>query len=194
MFAPLAVEVGAKRMNEMAVRFGFNRQPSIHYAVPTSVYPKAESLTSDLQLGVTGIGQGGVVATPLQMASVAQVIAGGGVMHPPYVAQLPISGSDREPAHRVIPPSVATGVAQMMQAVVAYGTGQPAQSSLATVAGKTGTAELGPGIKSDAWFIGYAPAQAPQVVVAVLIVHGGVGGTTAAPIARQVIDAALQNP
>ena len=194
VFAPLAVEVGAKRMNEMAVRFGFNRQPSMHYAVPTSVYPKAESLTSDLQLGVTGIGQGGVVATPLQMASVAQVIAGGGVMHPPYVAQLPISGSDREPAHRVIPPSVATGVAQMMQAVVAYGTGQPAQSSLATVAGKTGTAELGPGIKSDAWFIGYAPAQAPQVVVAVLIVHGGVGGTTAAPIARQVIDAALQNP
>ena len=194
VFAPLAVEVGAKRMNEMAVRFGFNRQPSMHYAVPTSVYPKAESLTSDLQLGVTGIGQGGVVATPLQMASVAQVIAGGGVMHPPYVAQQPISGSDREPAHRVIPPSVATGVAQMMQAVVAYGTGQPAQSSLATVAGKTGTAELGPGIKSDAWFIGYAPAQAPQVVVAVLIVHGGVGGTTAAPIARQVIDAALQNP
>ena len=53
----------------------------------------------------------------------------------------------------------------MMQAVVSYGTGQPAQSSLATVAGKTGTAELGPGIKSDAWFIGYAPAEAPRVVV-----------------------------
>ena len=82
----------------------------------------------------------------------------------------------------------------MMRAVVSYGTGVPAQSSLATVAGKTGTAELGPGIKSDAWFIGYAPAEAPRVVVSVLIVHGGVGGKTAAPIARQVIDAALQNP
>ena len=55
---------------------------------------------------------------------------------------------------------------------------------MATVNGKTGTAELGPGIKSDAWFVGYAPAEAPRVVVAVLIVHGGVGGKTAAPIAR----------
>jgi penicillin-binding protein A len=194
VFAPLAVSVGAKRMNEMAVRFGFNRTPSIHYAVPASAYPKVSSLTSDLQLGVTGIGQGGVVATPLQMASVAQVIAAGGVLHAPYVARLPISGSDREPSKRVISRTVAGEVGQMMRAVVSYGTGVPAQSSLATVAGKTGTAELGPGIKSDAWFIGYAPAEAPRVVVAVLIVHGGVGGTTAAPIARQVIDAALQNP
>ena len=103
--------------------------------MPTSVYPKAEPLTSDLQLGVTGIGQGGVVATPLQMASVAQVIAGGGLMHPPYVAQQPISGSDREPAHRVIPRTVAAGVAQMMQAVVAYGTG-PARAELAGDGGR----------------------------------------------------------
>jgi cell division protein FtsI/penicillin-binding protein 2 len=194
VFAPLAVDVGAKRMQDMAVRYGFNQTPSLHYPVPASVYPRAQSLTSDLQLGVTGIGQGGVVATPLQMASVAQVIAGGGVMHPPYVARLPISGSDREPSRRVVSPGVAAEVAQMMRAVVSYGTGVPAQSSLATVAGKTGTAELGPGIKSDAWFIGYAPAEAPRVIVSVLIVHGGVGGVTAAPIARQVIDAALQNP
>jgi peptidoglycan glycosyltransferase len=78
-----------------------------------------------------------------------------------------------------------------MRAVVAYGTGTAAASSLATVNGKTGTAELGPGIRSDAWFVGYAPAEAPRVVVSVLIVHGGVGGKTAAPIARAMIDAAL---
>ena len=53
---------------------------------------------------------------------------------------------------------------------------------------------LGKNIQGDAWFIGYAAAQAPRVVVAVLVVHGGVGGQTAAPIARAVIDAALENP
>ena len=78
----------------------------------------------------------------------------------------------------------------MMRAVVSYGTGTQAQSSIATVNGKTGTAEVGPDTKSDAWFVGYAPAEAPKVVVSVLIVHGGVGGTVAAPLARQMIEAA----
>jgi peptidoglycan glycosyltransferase len=62
---------------------------------------------------------------------------------------------------------------------------------VASIAGKTGTAEVAPGTKSDAWFIGFAPAQAPRVAVAVLVVHGGVGGKVAAPIARSVIDTAL---
>ena len=88
--------------------------------------------------------------------------------------------------------AVAGQVAEMMRAVVAYGTGTAASSALATVNGKTGTAEVGQGIKTDAWFVGYAPAEAPRVVVAVLIVHGGVGGDVAAPIARAMIDDALQ--
>ena len=135
-----------------------------------------------------------MVATPLQMASVAQVIAGGGVMHPPYVAQLPISGSDREPAHRVIPP-LGRGRGGADDAGGGRLRHRPARAELAGDGRRQDRhGRAGPGIKSDAWFIGYAPAQAPQVVVAVLIVHGGVGGTTAAPIARQVIDAALQNP
>jgi peptidoglycan glycosyltransferase len=92
----------------------------------------------------------------------------------------------------VITKHVADDVAEMMRAVVAYGTGTLASSSIATVNGKTGTAELGPGIKTDAWFVGYAPAEAPRVVVSVLIVHGGVGGQTAAPVARQMIEDALR--
>jgi peptidoglycan glycosyltransferase len=87
---------------------------------------------------------------------------------------------------------VAAKVAAMMRAVVSYGTGTAASSALATVNGKTGTAEVGPGIKTDAWFVGYAPAEAPRVVVSVLIVHGGVGGEVAAPIARSMIEAALR--
>jgi peptidoglycan glycosyltransferase len=87
---------------------------------------------------------------------------------------------------------VADEIAEMMRAVVSYGTGIQAQSSIATVNGKTGTAEVGPDAKSDAWFVGYAPAEAPKVVVSVLIVHGGVGGAVAAPLARQMIEAALR--
>ena len=99
MFAPLAVEVGAKRMNEMAVRYGFNRQPvdRLPRRRPACTR-KADSLTSDLQLGVTGIGQGGVVATPLQMASVAQAIAVGAACCIRRTScSSRISGSDREP-------------------------------------------------------------------------------------------------
>jgi peptidoglycan glycosyltransferase len=80
----------------------------------------------------------------------------------------------------------------MMEAVVTEGTGTAAAIPGVTVAGKTGTAEVGgPNIPSDAWFIAFAPAQAPKVAVAVLVVKGGVGGSTAAPIAREVLEAAL---
>jgi peptidoglycan glycosyltransferase len=126
------------------------------------------------------------------MASVGQVIASRGVLHPPWIARSPSQIHDRRASRRVITKHVADDVGEMMRAVVAYGTGTLASSSIATVNGKTGTAELGPGIKSDAWFVGYAPAEAPRVVVSVLIVHGGVGGQTAAPIARQMIEDALR--
>ena len=79
----------------------------------------------------------------------------------------------------------------MMEAVVSYGTGTSAAIPGVTVAGKTGTAEVGQHVRSDAWFIAFAPVGAPRVAVAVLVVKGGVGGAVAAPIARQVLEAAL---
>jgi cell division protein FtsI/penicillin-binding protein 2 len=192
VFAPVADKTGGKRLAAMAERFGFNAKPTIEYPVHPSAMPAASELTNIVNLGVAGIGQGGVTATPLQMASVGQVIAGGGVERPPWIVRRPGRISDRVHRHRVISGRVAGEVAEMMRAVVAYGTGTAASSALATVNGKTGTAEVGPGIKTDAWFVGYAPAEAPSVVVSVLIVHGGVGGAVAAPLARQMIEAALR--
>jgi cell division protein FtsI/penicillin-binding protein 2 len=192
VFAPLAIQVGAKNMASMANAYGFSRPSHIAYPVAESVMPRPALLNSDVDLGVAGIGQGGVTATPLQMASVAQVIASHGIMHPPWLARRPHAHSDRAASRRVISRTVAGEVAEMMRAVVSYGTGTLAQSSVATVNGKTGTAEVGPDTKSDAWFVGYAPAESPSVVVSVLIVHGGVGGETAAPLARQMIEAALR--
>ena len=88
--------------------------------------------------------------------------------------------------------TVAGQLTRMMQAVVTSGTGTAAQIPGVSVAGKTGTAENQPGQPTHAWFIGFAPAQNPQVAVAVLIEHGGVGGGTAAPTARQLMQAELR--
>ncbi|MGN6380787.1 MAG: penicillin-binding transpeptidase domain-containing protein [Gaiellales bacterium] len=190
VFAPLADQVGSKRLVKMAGAYGFNHTPSIAYPVPPSVTPTAGAMDSDLSLGVAGIGQGGVDASPLQMASVAQTIGSGGVQHPPHIVYTPTSANDSQPGRRVISPTVAADVRTMMEAVVTEGTGTSAAISGVTVAGKTGTAEVGTR-PSDAWFIAFAPADNPTVAVAVLVVNGGVGGAVAAPIARQVLEAAL---
>ena len=86
----------------------------------------------------------------------------------------------------------------MMLSVVRGGTGTAAAVPGVEVAGKTGTAELRPTANgpqdpknTDAWFVAFAPARAPTVVVAVMLVGQGQGGTTAAPLARQVLQAAL---
>jgi cell division protein FtsI/penicillin-binding protein 2 len=191
VFAPVADEVGAKGLVAMANAFGFNQKPTIAYPVPESTTRKPAQMPSDLSLGVAGIGQGGVVASPLQMASVAQTIASRGIRHPPFIVHSPKASKDRQPPVKVIGHGVAGEVRQMMEAVVSYGTGTSAAISGVTVAGKTGTAEVGPDRPSDAWFIAFAPAEAPRVAVAVLIVNGGVGGDVAAPIARQVLETAL---
>jgi peptidoglycan glycosyltransferase len=92
-------------------------------------------------------------------------------------------------------PSVAQQINQMMRKVVEEGTGTPAQLGGINVAGKTGTASVGaPGSGlTEPWFIGFAPAENPKVVVAVTIerTQGGFGGTVAAPIAKSVIQTLL---
>lgn len=206
VYAPLGVRVGAKRLVAQAERFGWNTQPSIPGALPSTL-PPADQITSPLAVGSTAIGQGKVLATPLQMASVAQAVARGGVMTLPRV--FPGQPAVRR---RAVSRRVAGELEQMMIDVVAYGTGTAASLAPVKVAGKTGTAELTttvqnnqqtaapvaqgvdakpPGFDTDAWFAAYAPVRRPKIAVCVLIVHGGAGGSTAAPAARGVLQAGL---
>jgi cell division protein FtsI/penicillin-binding protein 2 len=208
VFAPLGVRVGAKRLVATAERYGWNETPSLPGALPSTI-PHASEITSPLAVGSTAIGQGKVLATPLQMASVAQTIAADGVRTTPTV----FADAPRK-RKRVTSRRTARKLEQLMIGVVAYGTGTAASLAPTKVAGKTGTAELTttvkkddatgqspppeegvdakpPGYDTDAWFTAYAPVRRPKVAVCVLIVHGGAGGSTAAPAARAVLQAGL---
>jgi cell division protein FtsI/penicillin-binding protein 2 len=206
VFVPLGPKVGSDRLVSTAERYGFNSLPSLYdSSALRAVDPPASSLprhiSSDLDLGVTAIGQGNVLATPLEMASVAQTIANRGVREPNAIVRDPgLRPAAR--AVRVTSPRTAATLRSLMLGVVRYGTGTAAALPGVNVAGKTGTAELGPLNPSahgraskqrvDAWFTCFAPAEHPSLVVAVLVVDAnGDGGTVAAPIARQVLASSL---
>ncbi|MGZ6693927.1 MAG: penicillin-binding transpeptidase domain-containing protein [Solirubrobacteraceae bacterium] len=139
------------------------------------------------------MGQDRDLATPLQMASVGATIALDGRRTEPRITTI-----DPLLSQKVLSTKVAHQVRSMMIDVVRSGTGTAAAIPGLEVAGKTGTAELRPNSTNpndaDAWFVAFAPAQHPTVAVAVMLVGAGFGGTAAAPIAKQVLQAALGRP
>ena len=148
VFAPLGVEVGEDRLVAAAEAFGFNEPPSLYndealdlVDPPNPDIP--EDPGDDVDLAVSAIGQGEVLATPLNMASVAQTVANGGVRMPTSVVRNPELQPDAEPV-RVMSKKLANTITDLMVDVVTYGTGTPGAIAEGQVAGKTGTAELGP--------------------------------------------------
>ena len=140
--------------------------------------------------GADAVGTDRDLATPLQMASVGATIALDGRRMQPRITTI-----DPLISKQVITPKVAHQVRSMMIQVVRSGTGTEAAIPGVQVAGKTGTAELRPNSSnpkdSDAWFVAFAPAQHPKVAIAIMLVAAGFGGTSAAPIARHVLQASL---
>jgi peptidoglycan glycosyltransferase len=210
VFTPLGVKLGASRLVATAERFGFNHDPGLAGAAESTL-PPADSIQGELAVGSTAIGQGQVLATPLQMATVAAAIADGGRRPQPSFLPSPSART----GVRVTSAAVAHTVRRLMTGVVRAGTGTAAAIPGVTVAGKTGTAELktpchaseastreagheacpeseGEASNTDAWFAAFAPARHPRIVVCVMLVKDGAGGATAAPAARGVIEAALR--
>ena len=146
------------------------------------------------------IGQGGVLATPLQMARLAALVANGGKLVQPHLVKS-VAGKAApvpEPVDLGFHPSVIDGARQGMLAVVAEGTGRRAQLQGVIVAGKTGSAQVVTHARLEAdkkahelqphgWFICYAPAEKPTIAMAVLVEHGTAGGQSAAPVAGQIL-------
>jgi cell division protein FtsI/penicillin-binding protein 2 len=197
VFAPLGVKVGAKGLVSAAERYGFNGTPSFPGELPSTL-PRASQINTPLEVGSTAIGQFKVLATPLQMASIAQTVSSGGMRMIPTLRQ----GQRRPAPTRVTSRRVAKTLERLMVDVVAFGTGTSAALPGVKVAGKTGTAELedtrGPNAdkasdpnNTDAWFAAYAPVGRPKLAVGVMFVRAGAGGATAAPAAKVVLDAGL---
>ncbi len=208
VFAPLGPKIGSRRLVSTAERFGFNSLPSLFsgqalHALdpPKSTIPT--SIPSALDLAVSAIGQGQVLATPLEMAEVAQTIGNGGVRSPNALVTDRGLRTRAQPV-RVTSSQIASTLRMLMIGVVENGTGTAASLPGIQVAGKTGTAELGPTAlapgqraseaeqKIDAWFTAFAPAERPKLAAAAMVVNAsGDGGTVAAPIVRQVLATGL---
>jgi penicillin-binding protein A len=210
VFAQVGEKLGKATMKEYMERFGFDKKPQLDYprdSMSASVVAPnppghAVSPTSKfVDVGRMSIGQGGLEATPLQMAQVAAAVANGGKLMKPRLTDRIIDPDGRTkdtitPAleSTVMKPSTAAAVTDMMIAVVQSGTGTKAQIPGTQVAGKTGTAETEFGDKiNNVWFIGFAPAQNPRVAVAVTVAGvTGFGGDFAAPIARDIMEELLK--
>jgi peptidoglycan glycosyltransferase len=204
VFGEIGLRLGAAKLVAQAKRFGFDGDVPFDLPFAEGSIPEASAFTDNLPLvAFSAIGQASVGANPLQMALIASAIANHGVEMVPHLVR-----EVRDPSGRVvervapeeygqpISPQTAAEMTQMMVSVVQSGTGTAAQIPGVTVAGKTGTAQH-PGGNPHAWFVCFAPAERPKLVVAVVVLDGGslgseaTGGAVAAPIARAVLQAGL---
>ena len=180
-FAQVALKLGEKKLSDYAERFGFNRVPDMPLGAAEPSFPAVNG-AGDLMWA--SIGQAQVLATPLQMASVAATIANDGERMEPRITML-----EEPQGEQVVSKKTANTLTELMVNVVVGGTGQAARLSGIDVAGKTGTAEVDVDgeRKNHAWFICFAPADDPDLAIAVVSEYGGVGGQVAAPLARQIL-------
>jgi penicillin-binding protein A len=204
-FAWLGNDLGDDVLREQAERFGFNTQPLTNddLNAARSVFPPDLDPPSTAQ---SAIGQRDVRATPLQIAMVSAAVANRGVLMNPYLVD-ELRGPDLvsvldvtspEELSRAVSTETAQQLTAMMVDVVENGTGRSAQISGVRVAGKTGTAQSAPDRPPYAWFTAFAPADNPQVAVAVVIEEAPdtardeiAGGRLAAPVAVAVMEAVL---
>jgi penicillin-binding protein A len=211
VFCEVGKRIGADLVLEYAQRFGFYEEPPIELPseeiTPSGLYKNGRLYLpkdpNEVDPGRLAFGQERLLTTPLQMALVAAGVGNGGsVMEPTLVDRIVapdgkvIQRTSPDEWKEAVSPRTAAELTAMMTAVVESGTGTAAQIPGVPVAGKTGTAETGRPGQNDIWFIGFAPANDPQVAVAVALSNqASTGGTTAAPIAKQIMEALLQrNP
>ncbi len=203
-FAQAGEKIGKDTMFQYMDRFGFDAKPRLDLPgfqlAASGVYDGNKLLGPGdaIDIGRVAIGQERLRVTPLQMAEVAATVANKGELMEPRLWSKVIDPDGREtkldPARqsRVMSEDTASELNTMMQGVVNEGTGTAAAVSGIDVAGKTGTAEISPGV-NDAWFIGFAPADDPQIAISCVVEHtSGFGGPTCGPIFKAVAETILQ--
>jgi penicillin-binding protein 2 len=212
-FYKLAEKLGIDRFSKYMKVFGFGSPSGIGIEEREGVSPSREWKLDKFgkpwyqgETIVSAIGQGYVSSTPLQIAMMTAAVANGGAVLKPNIVRK-IKTRDGEDVVQNSPQVVANIpldgelLKQIQDALTAVvnepgGTGRQARIEDYTVAGKTGTAQVvsldyqsnEKKYKDHAWFTSYAPAEAPEIAVSVLVEHGGKGGSVAAPLAKQIIE------
>ena len=208
VFCNVGKALGAGVILEQAKKFGFYKDPPLE--IPndeksaSGLYDHGRlyfpSDPNKVDPGRLAFGQERLSVTPLQMAMVASAVANRGELMEPQVLKRVVDSSGHtvtnirpQKLDRVMSTRTAGELTDMMVAAVESGTGTSAQLPGIRVAGKTGTAETGTSGVNTTWFICFAPAYAPRVAVAVALENQhGFGGSTAAPIAKVLMQAVLQ--
>nr|WP_221234346.1 penicillin-binding transpeptidase domain-containing protein [Terrimesophilobacter mesophilus] len=195
-FAELGKALGEETLRKYTTLYGFGAD----LAIPMDVTPSSIPGSLDVpQLMLSSFGQANVQVTPLQMAMVSAGIGNGGVVMKPTLIRT-ITAPDLtviqpfqpEVFSNPISPQTSATLTQLMVNNVNNGAASNGRISGVDVAGKTGTAQNGEGRPYTLWFTGFAPANDPQIAVAVVVENGtSFGNAVAAPIARKVIEAVL---
>src|SRR5918995_6717606 len=209
-WAQVGEQLGTETMVQYMERFGFYSDPPLDFPsdelLASGVYNADRDLVREgFDVGRGAIGQGGEegqdLVTPLQMAQVAAAVANGGeLMEPTFLQEVTDPDGrtteelDPDVQSTVMSEETAAQVAEMMTNVAEEGTASGLSVAGATLAGKTGTAELDLAGLNQAWFIGFAPADDPQIAVAATVerCQGCFGGDTAGPIATDVMQSLLE--
>jgi peptidoglycan glycosyltransferase len=204
-YAHAGLDTGAENLVAWADRFGFGDR--IPFELPTSPSQVNSGdgpmfgFRDRVELANAAYGQAEVLVTPLQMALVASTIANDGLMmKPKLVDELRASDGtvtrlDGQGWSQVLAPGIAQAIGDAMQLAVEgpYGSNLAGAAKVPGVptAGKSGTAELGGDDAPHSWFIGYAPADNPQIAIAVIVEGGGAGAQRAVPAAGRLMTAYL---
>ena len=200
--AQLGILLGQDAIRAQAEKFGFGKSVKVPLTITPSVYPSG---MDDAQTGLSAFGQFDDRVTVMQVAMMSAAVANGGMMMKPNLVNTVLSSNlaaltTPTPQQLGTPmsPTTAAKVRDMMIGAVARGVSSNAQIKGVSVAGKTGTAQNGQGEPYTLWFTGFAPANDPQVAVAVVVANGGGmgqagrGNSLAAPIAKKVMEAVLR--
>lgn len=195
-FVHLGLNLGSNNLLNEATKFKFNKQ------IQNQMKLKGGSFLikdDNKHIAQQSIGQGNILVTPLHAALIASTIANEGVMIEPYFVDSILNSNDKvlktfryRSSEKIIDKNSAQKIKSMMIDVVKNGTGKSARIKGIDIACKTGTAE-NPHGKPHSWFIGFAPADKPEIAIAVIVENGGSGSSTAAPIAGKIIKKALSS-
>lgn len=202
-FGQLGIRLESDNLKSTAEKFMFNSdiQDNDQFSILDINEGKipSEENKNKSYLAQNAIGQHDVTANPMQMALVASAIANDGVMMKPYLIkevrdryQVSLSKTNPEVLKKVVDKTIADTIEDYMVTVVKAGTGTNARIPGITVAGKTGSAQDEKKNATHSWFVAFAPAENPEIALAVIVENGGVGGKRAAEVAREVIKSYLK--